>query len=322
MKISAWHKQNGDLVEWYDPIKALCNGEYDRVYMSKVFTFTPDYDNQIYAEIILRGGTGYVRNEKSEHHEHKILFEGQWKDASFVGRNEIQIDYDTYSVIYQKDLTADIEHIYPDYGLYGINDTAYGFLTRGCPRGCEFCIVQDKEGRKSIKVADLSEFWKGQKNIKLLDPNLLACTDHMILLRQLVDSKAWIDITQGFDARLLNEKNIELIKLLKIHRIHFAWDNYEDGHIILHKLQMFHDTVKIDTHSMVVYLLTNWNTTFEQDLDRVYKIREIGMSPYVMIYDKHKLPARHKLKQLARWVNNKIIWFANPTMLFEDYVDK
>ena len=56
-------------------------------------------------------------------------------------------------------------------------DTAYGFLTRGCPRGCDFCIVGKKEGRCSVKVADLSEFWNGQKNIVLLDPNMFACRD-------------------------------------------------------------------------------------------------------------------------------------------------
>ena len=75
-------------------------------------------------------------------------------------------------------LPYEIEHIYPDYALYPdlTEDIAYGFLTRGCPRGCKFCIVAEKEGRRSYKVADLHEFWRGQKHIELLDPNILACT--------------------------------------------------------------------------------------------------------------------------------------------------
>lgn len=100
-----------------------------------------------------------------------------------------------------------MEHIYPDYSLYPslTKDTAYGFLTRGCPRGCHFCIVSGKEGRASRKVADLSEWWRGQKNIKLLDPNLLACREHMDLLGQLADSEAWVDFTQGLDCRWRNQ---------------------------------------------------------------------------------------------------------------------
>lgn len=110
-----------------------------------------------------------------------------------------------------QNLPDEIEHIYPDYSLYPelTKDTAYGFLTRGCPRGCDFCHVVSKEGRKSYKVADLSEFWNGQKNIVLCDPNILACKEHMELLEQLVDSKAKVNFNQGLDIRLVSEKNME-----------------------------------------------------------------------------------------------------------------
>lgn len=56
MKISAYHKAAGDSVEWYEP---LFSGHTDRVYMSKVFTFTPDYEYCIDADEIIKGGTGY-----------------------------------------------------------------------------------------------------------------------------------------------------------------------------------------------------------------------------------------------------------------------
>ena len=155
MKISAWHKKMGDCVEWYDP---MFSGHMDIVYMSKVFSFTDDYEYCIDADKIIKGGSGYCISLENG----KEVF-----DKS----KDIQ-------------LPPEIEHIYPDYSIY-FNDndlvydeetgeclglsqkerdkrnTAYGFLTRGCPRGCNFCHVEAKEGRASRKVADLSEFWNG-----------------------------------------------------------------------------------------------------------------------------------------------------------------
>ena len=96
-------------------------------------------------------------------------------------------------------LSAQIEHIYPDYSLYGIKNTAYGFMSRGCPRGCSFCHVQAKEGCRSHKVADLSEFWNGQKNIELLDPNTFACSEWKDIVTQLIESKAQVNFNQGVD---------------------------------------------------------------------------------------------------------------------------
>lgn len=151
MKLSAWHKKKGNVVEWYDPLTAWQNPP-DKVYMSKVFTFTPDYPHPVCASKVVKGGTGYHYPDGGE------------------------------------PLLPEIEHFYPDYSLYPdlCKDTTYGFLTRGCPRECDFCIVGKKEGRCSVKVADLSEFWNGQKNIVLLDPNMFACRDWKDLSQQLI----------------------------------------------------------------------------------------------------------------------------------------
>lgn len=81
MKISAWHKEKGDSVEWYDPLTAWINPP-DKVYMSKVFTFTPDYPHPVCAMEIIKGGTGY--------------------------------EYPSGGKL----LPSEIEHIYPDYNLY------------------------------------------------------------------------------------------------------------------------------------------------------------------------------------------------------------
>lgn len=255
--------------------------EYDKVYKAKVFDFTEDDTTVINAKEIIKGGTGY--------------------DMSIVLPNEI-------------------ESIYPDYELYGIKNTAYGYLTRGCPRGCQFCIVGDKEGRQSYKIGNLDQFWNGQKEIKLLDPNLLASKDHEQLLEQLIESKAWIDVTQGFDIRLTTPKNIELIKKMKIKTLYFAWDKAEDEKIIIEKLEQFKEITGLGYWKLGVYILTNFNTTFEYDLYRVYKLKELGYDPYVMIYDKYNAP--RELRLLQRWVNNKIIFRSGKAETFEEFNPK
>lgn len=202
-------------------------------------------------------------------------------------------------------LPDEIEHVMPDYSLYGIVDTAYGFLTRGCPRHCGFCIVGDKEGLKSRKVCDLSEWWDGQPNIKLLDPNLLACRDRMELLDQLIESRAVVDITQGFDIRLTNDEIADKLGRMRIKRIHFAWDNPRDNLV-----PFFENFAKAyrrkSASTKVVYILTNFDSTLEEDLYRIYTLRDLKYDPYVMVYDKPHAP--QVIRDLQRWANNKIIF--------------
>ena len=289
MKLSAWHKAQGDSVEWYQP---MFSGHMDKVYMSKVFSFTPDYEYFVDADEVIRGGSGYA--------------------ISLVNGKEI------YNKSLDTPLPDEIEHMYPDYSIYNITDTAYGFLSRGCPRGCSFCHVEAKEGRKSYKVADLSEFWSGQKNIVLCDPNILACKDWKDLLQQLIDSKAWVDINQGLDIRLMTAEKAEMIKQMKVKELHFAWDRYEDKDIIVPKLKEFKAVTKLDIRKLIVYVLCNYDTTLEQDLERIYTLRELGYWAYVMLYDKEHIPRGHTYRKLQRWVNNRFIFAKCKT--FEEYM--
>nr|DAF66243.1 MAG TPA: hypothetical protein [Caudoviricetes sp.] len=284
MKLSSWHKQQGDSVEWYDPLTAWMNPP-DLVYMSKVFTFSQDYPHPVCSgnEGVKKGGTGYSYPDGGD------------------------------------PLPQETEHIFPDYSLYPdlCRDTAYGFLTRGCPRGCDFCIVEKKEGKCSTKVADLSEFWNGQKNIVLLDPNMFACREWKDLSQQLIDSGAWVDFSQGCDIRLMTEEKAEYIRRMKIKQIHFAWDRYEDREKIITKFKMFQELTGWGRWKMTVYVLCGFNTTLEQDLERIYTLRDLGYSPYVMIYEKYKLRRGDDLLRLQRWVNSRFIFAA--VKRFEDY---
>lgn len=289
MKISAWHKSKGDRVEWYDP---MFSEHMDKVYVSKVFSFSPDFEYHIDADEVVYGGSGYC--------------------ISLVNGKEV---YDKSKGI---DLPPEIEHIMPDYSLYGIEDTAYGFLSRGCPRGCHFCHVEAKEGRASRKVADLNEFWNGQNNIVLCDPNILACRQWKDLLQQLIDSKALVDINQGLDIRLMTEEKAEMLKQIKMKEWHFAWDRYEDKEKILPKFKLFKDITGIRDRDLIVYVLCNYDTTLEQDLERIYTLREMGYWAYVMLYDKEHIPRGHELRKLQRWVNNRFIF--SKCERFEDYL--
>lgn len=243
---------------------------YDRVYMAKVFTFTQDDITAYQTDDIVRGGTGYDL---------------------------------------QSELPLDAERCYPDYSIYGITDTAYGYLTRGCPRGCKFCIVAAKEGKLSRKVANLENFWRGQKYIKLLDPNLLACSEWKELMQQLIDSKAWVDFTQGLDIRLMTAEKADMIRQCKVQYLHFAWDNPEDE-LTFEKLKEYRKAFALPDDKCKVYVLTNFNSAHEQDLERVYRLRDIGYDPFVMVYEKWNAPKA--TRRLQRWCNNKIIFRAEP----------
>ena len=285
MKLSAYHKAMGDEVEMYMPIN-----QYDLVYASKVFSFTDDIDTNsvIQADEVRRGGTGYCINVKNG----REVFDNS-KNSS---------------------LPREIEHIYPDYALYPQYKYAVGFLTRGCPRNCGFCVVGEKEGLCSKQAADLDEFWRGQKEIKLLDPNILACKDYESLLKQLAESKTRVDFTQGLDIRLTNPDNIELLNKIKVTTLRFAWDNPKQDLTKYFRRFSEHTKIKSDRNK-VVYVLTNYNSTLEEDLYRIYKLRELGYSPYVMIYQKENAP--REIRRLQRWVNCR--WIFHTVNKFEDY---
>lgn len=285
MRISAWHKSRGDDVEWWwtDFI------HYDIVYMSKVFSdaYSPDVPEPMNADLVIKGGTGYA-----------IHLE-----------NGIEV-FDKEN---HKNLSPEMEHMFPDYSIYPQFDFAVSMTSRGCPRDCPFCHVTQKEQRASIKVADVKDFWNGQPHIEILDPNITACKDKRDLFRQYRETGSTLNFNQGLDMRFINDDDIEDINHMRIAKMHFAWDNPKDD--LEGKFRYFAEHYRKKRKGMV-YCLTNFNSTMEENLHRIYCLRDMNYDPFVMVYDKPNAPK--EIINLQRWCNNKFV-FAK-VKRFEDYL--
>jgi len=260
MKISSYHKSNGGVVDWVKD-----GGKYDKVYKSKVFTFSEEKNYIFDCDDVVIGGSGY--------------------DLKNV-------------------LSVEIESCFPDYTIYPNVDYAVGYMTRGCPRDCPFCIVGEKEGIKVSFVGNLESFWNGQKKIKLLDPNITASRNVLNLMDQLIESKAEIDFTQGLDIRFMTEKVIEKILKMRVKTIHFAYDRMNQKELIERNLTKFKEMTGFRRSKVSVFILVNYETTVEDDLYRIMFVRNLGFQPYVMIYNKHEIERGKSIyPRLQRWCN-------------------
>jgi len=206
-------------------------------------------------------------------------------------------------------LPSEAEHTYPAYDLFDCQ-IATGFLTRGCIRKCPFCLVPEKEG-KIHHHAHLSEWWRGQKAIRLLDPNLTAHPNVLDYLDELTASGARVEFSQGLDARLLTPEIVGAVARVRRTRyVHTAWDLMKDEVCVLRGIRLLRDALPYG--SVTVYVLIGFNTTPEQDLYRVEKLREERVNPYVMPFDKSDPYQR----RFARWCNAKPIF---KTVTWEEY---
>lgn len=187
MKLSRYHKQKGDTVEWY---VQMFGGHYDIVYVSKVFTFTGDYNYFIDADEVIRGGTGYNINKK---------------------------------------LPKEIDLLQPDYSIYPQIDstTAYGFLTRGCVNKCKWCVVPQKEGfiHPYMDVDEIAI--EGRNKLILMDNNIVACDYGINQIEKIIERKYRVDFNQAIDARLITDDVAKLLSKVKwLGYIRFGCDTH------------------------------------------------------------------------------------------------
>lgn len=261
MKISSYHKSKGDFVEWGLPLY----NNYDRIYKSKIFTFSPD-DLTPYNGEIIRGGTGYdIKSKLPEAIEkHNIL------------------DYT----------------IYPKYPFSVL------FFSRGCIRQCPFCLVREKEG--FINPVEPANLNPSGKWIEVLDNNFFANPEWKYSINYLIKTGQPINL-HGVDVRIMNEEQAYWLNKLKLKRnIHIAWDLPEID--LTDKLK---EVIKyIKTYKLTCYVLVGFNSTIEQDLYRLNRLKELGITPFVQPYrdfDNTRNPNQYE-KDLARWAN-KLCFF-------------
>lgn len=293
MKISAYYKNNGhsvSLLRSYNEIEF-----YDKVFISKVFAETPIPDGIIDLPWVEYGGTGFF--------------------------------YDN-----APPLPPEIEHIMPDYSLYSefvskllgdgvrkvelkyYTDFSIGFTTRGCIRGCSFCV--NKNYRACLKHSPVEEFLDSdRKYICLLDDNVLSCKDWREIFDQLNATGKRFQFKQGMDERLLTDEKCEVIFGSNwIGDYIFAFDNIKDRRLVERKLQLMR------THTEVIpkfYVFCGYNHDdpdvypegfWENDIRDVFERIRVLIShqalPYIMRYPEYKQsPYRGMYDTIARWCN-------------------
>lgn len=270
MKIASYHKNLGDKVEWVN----LAN--YDRTYMSKVFTFSRDPQHGLsnYGETI-KGGTGYNFNE----------------------------------------LPFDIDSCQPDYSIYPEFKDAYGFLTRGCPNHCSWCIVPKKEG--NIRAySDIEDFLQGRKTAILMDNNILAHEHGLQQIEKIIRLKIKVDFNQGLDARIIaSDKSIaEMLTKVKWKRyLRIACDTKAQIPIVKQALKNL-NSFGFKNYRVFVYVLIK---NIPESLQIIEFLKQKGCSPFAQPYRNFENNfVDPEQKKLARWVNRKEIF---KTVEYADY---
>ncbi len=233
MKISAYHKSVGNTVEWWNKTK-----DYDLVYSSKVFSFTPE--NPYLPADVIKGGTGYG------------LF---------------------------SDLPPEIDEVFPDYSLYPDCDYAIGYITRGCPNHCRWCVVPHKEGAIKPYRTWQQLVRPDSDKLVLMDNNILACEYGIKQLESLIDSGYKIDLNQGMDARLVTREIAEILSKLKwIKYLRFSCDTTAQIEHIQKTAEML-GKHGIKPYRLFIYLLVT------EDLDNAeYRVEQLKKLRGITIY--------------------------------------
>ena len=253
---------------------------YDVVYMSKVFNFSPDDTTVYQADKIVKGGTGY--DIKSQ-------------------------------------LPDEIDRLQPDYSIYPNipSDTAYGFLTRGCPNKCPWCVVPRKEG-KIRPYMDVDEIAiDGRTNLVLMDNNILAAGDYAVSQMEKIISRGYrVDFNQALDARLVTDRFASLLAKIRWidRRIRFGCDTHGQIAECERAIEMINGYGYRGEYFL--YTMIGGKSDFRESYERVnywwhrnHEQREKHLPniyPYAQPYrnpDNPREPVPEWQKDIARWVN-------------------
>ncbi len=226
MKISTFYKNKGYEVEWFNP---LYSEQYEKVFFSKVFTFSDVCDEYDYVD----------------------------KDKLIVGGTGVNANIKLYD---------EIDKCFPDYTIYDV-DYAVGFLTRGCNNHCKWCIVPTKEG-KVHKYQDINKLLRVDANkILLLDNNILQYSNHLEVLESLTKVNCKIDFNQGIDIRMINKENVKVLaKINWIKYIRFSCDDLSQIEYFSKNLKLLKECA-IAESKIFIYLLVQDVSDAEERVD-------------------------------------------------------
>lgn len=280
MKISAYHKAQGDTVALNDYLA-------DKLYCSVIFERSRKNAEELkkkYPDMII-GGTGWDYTVKLPEEIHTM-----------------KPDYTLYTMetIYKR-IRGIMTKENRIKKAETIVNSGIGFSSRGCIRNCGFCIVPKSEGkfRQENEIRDLIS---PNSNVLILsDNNLTADPNCIDKLNEIRDRKLIVDINQGIDIRLITPEIAKALSEVKhLRSIHYAWDLMSFEKQVLHGIQILSQFIKPYRH--MCFMLTGYDTSFEEDMYRFRKLRELGVSPYVMVYNE-KPDVR--LEHFERWSNGR-----------------
>lgn len=249
-----------------------------------------------------------------------VVFGGTGYDLSVVGPNEIEQcrpDYDLYTVDFiKKRIRGFMKKEKRLQKAQELVDAGIGFSSRGCVRTCDFCFVPKKEG-KFRQVAEIGEIINPRSRIlTLLDNNFTADPEFFPKLAEIKKKDLVIDLCQGIDVRLLTEeKAYALSRVNHLRSLHFAWDIPGHEELVFRGIDYLIKDGNFKPSKLMCFVLVGFNTTFQEDMYRIKKLQERGITPYVMVYNNNESNDR-RLHHLKRWCNAHII----KSVSFEQYI--
>lgn len=294
MKISGYYKAQGHNVQLKTDYKHL--DEYDKVFVSKVFTDTPVDEAVLQLPNVEYGGTGFYYDkapalaDEIEHH---------------------MPDYHLYDDWVAKQIADDGKRLDFKYYL----DYSIGYLVRGCFRKCEFCV--NKNSERAVRHSPLNEFLDPErKKVCLLDDNFFGCSDWKELLQELKECGKPFQFKQGLDERLLTDEKCEMLFSSKYDGDYiFAFDNIADADVVERKARMIRQHCKNKGQNIKFYVLCGFDRDDEYDdafwardirdaFQRIFILAKYNFKPYIMRFEKYKSsPLYGTYVNLACWCN-------------------
>lgn len=297
MKISAEYKRWGYAVEFVRP--EVQYSRYKRIYASAIFTASKEKIEtlrQHYGRKIIFGGTGVNTYTKLA--------------LEYACRKP---DYDLYTAeMLAPKMRGPYKAATRLEKAKHIVNAGIGFTSRGCIRNCPFCFVPEKEGefRQDSEIRDIIN--PRSNRIILLDNNLTADPYCIDKLQEIKERDLIVDITQGLDVRLMTPEKVQALASVRHEgRLHYSWDLMNQEAAVMEGIQTL--SAFIRPWKQTCYVLVGFDTNFEEDTYRVRKLAEMGISPYVMIYNQRK--DDRLLHHFAGWVNGRVYKKCS----FEDY---